>query len=484
MQSQNGVRMLLMWSAVMCELAAHTHAAMAELASLTAEFDELEGWCGDGLRSLPHWLTINAGFAEHTGSELLRVGQALRELPLLRGAFASGQLSFDSVRELTKVATPVDEQLWLDVAVSATGAQLARICRACRRALELDTREHADDQLSRRGLWSHIEDDGMIALRALLLPEEGALVRAALEAAMRANAAAADTEVPVAGQPMLPLAGSPDASAINDGGANNSSNGVPGADAAPDPAEPWAAQRADALVTLCEHALAANGGALVSDPATLPMLVHVDVGVLTCADTDGRRHLEGGPSLSLATIERLGCDASIIAITERDGIPIDVGRKQRIVPRGLRLAVQSRDRTCRFPGCAVPAQRTHAHHIEPWARLGETDRKNIVSLCHFHHRRHHEGVYAIRGNPDAELVFETPEGLPIVPPPRTVAFSSGGNGLRALLADADRLNVDASTPGTPDGTARMDLNYVVSVVLDGVERAHGIEPSVIGGGVC
>ena len=228
-------------------------------------------------------------------------------------------------------------------------------------------------------------------------------------------------------------------------------------------------------MTLCEHALAANGGALVSDPATLPMLVHVDVGVLTGVDPDGRRHVEGGPSLSLATIERLGCDASIIAITERDGIPIDMGRKQRIVPRGLRLAVQSRDRTCRFPGCAVPAQRTHAHHIEHWAHLGETKRENIVSLCHFHHRRHHEGVYAIRGNPDAELIFETPEGRPIVPPPRTVAVSSGGDGLRALLPGANALNIDARTPGTPDGTARMDLDYLVSVVLDGVERARGTD---------
>lgn len=482
----------------LCEIAAHLHAATAQVAGLAADFNELEGWCGDGLRSFAHWLTVNAGFAPHTGSELLRVGQALRELPLIREAFAAGRLSFDSVRELTRVATAADEAVWLDVAVAATGAQLARICKACRRVLDLDSREHADDQLGRRGLWSHVEDDGMISLRALLLPEEGALVLAAVEAAMRANQAvavpdgdaieAAANDGRAGAQPELALNG-PDTvmgdtvpgdampgdsvtPAVDDVSPTNAVRVVSAEDAVPDPAELWPAQRADALVSLCEHVVAVNGGGLAADPATLPMLVHVDVGVLTGSDPDGRRHLDGGPALSLSTIQRLGCDASVITITEHDGIPVDVGRRQRIVPRGLRIAVQNRDQTCRFPACAVPAQRTHAHHLEHWAHDGPTVRDNIVSLCHFHHRRLHDGVFAIRGNPDADLVFETSEGRPIVRPPCEVDRDVGVAGLRAVLADGDKLNIDATTAGTPDMTARMDLGYVVTTVLDGVDDAR------------
>jgi hypothetical protein len=109
------------------------------------------------------------------------------------------------------------------------------------------------------------------------------------------------------------------------------------------------------------------------------MPVHVDVGALTGHDPDGRRHVDGGPVLSASTIRRLGCDATVIAITERDGIPINVGRSRRILPRTLRRAVQGRDRTCRFPGCAVPSQRTHAHHIEHWADGGATDLDNLVN---------------------------------------------------------------------------------------------------------
>ena len=313
----------------LCELAARTHAAMAELSRLAADFNDLEGWVGEGIRSFSHWVTLNAGFAPRTGEELLRVGEALRTLPHIDAAFAAGRLSFDSVRELSRVVTAEDEDLWLAIATTASGAQLARICRACRRVLDLDTPQHDQEQLRRRGVWTHFEDDGMLSLRALLLPEEGALVHAAMETAAR------------------------------EADARPSTAAVP--DAIPDPAhEPWAARRADALVAICEHALARDGGRLLVDPAALPMLVHVDVGVLTGQDAEGRRHLDGGPVLSAATIRRLGCDATVISITERDGIPLDVGRRRRILPRRLRRALQGRGRTCRFPGCAVPSQRTHA----------------------------------------------------------------------------------------------------------------------------
>jgi hypothetical protein len=431
----------------LCELAAHMHAAMAELTRLAAEFHELEGWCGEGVRSFSHWLTINAGFSPHTGDELLRVGQALQTLPRIRAAFGAGQLSFDSVRELSRVATAEDEDVWLEVAAAASGAQLARICRACRRVLDLDTPQHADEQMRRRGVWAHFEDDGMLQLRALLLPEEGALVKAAIEAAVRE--AEADRKI-----------------------AQTAEAAEPAEEAVPDPAdEPWAARRADALVAVCEHALARDGGSLLSDPAALPMLVHVDIGVLAGEDLDGRRHLDGGPALSATTIRRLGCDASVIAITERDGIPINVGRSRRILPRSLRRAVHGRDRTCRFPGRAVPSQKTHAHHIEHWADGGPTDLDNLVSLCHFHHRRLHDGAYQIRSRPDAGVIFERPGGEPILrrPPPVDPGIPRDA-ALRTAIPLGGELCIDAGTAAATDAGAHMDLGYVVSAVLDRVAR--------------
>jgi hypothetical protein len=111
-------------------------------------------------------------------------------LPHIDAAFVAGRLSFDGVRQLSRVATAEDEDLWLDIAASESGAQLARICRACRRVLDLDTPQPDQEQLRRRGVWTHFEDDGMLSLRALLLPEEGALVHAAMEVAVREAKAA------------------------------------------------------------------------------------------------------------------------------------------------------------------------------------------------------------------------------------------------------------------------------------------------------
>jgi hypothetical protein len=135
--------------------------------------------------------------------------------------------------------------------------------------------------------------------------------------------------------------------------------------------------------------------------------------------------------------------------------------------------VQGRDRTCRFPGCAVPAQKTHAHHIDHWADGGPTDLANLVSLCHFHHHRLHDGAYKIRGHPDSSVVFGRPDGRPILRPPRGVDPGiSREKALRTALPDGGELRIDADTARPKDVTARMNFGHVVSAVVDNVTRAR------------
>src|ERR1700730_4072084 len=110
-------------------LAAHINAAHAELARLAADFDDRGLWFGYGIRTCQHWLTINTGVGEHAAVELLRVGHSLDNLPRLREACESGQLSLDKLRLVSRVASAEDEDLWLDMASYASGAQLARIVR-------------------------------------------------------------------------------------------------------------------------------------------------------------------------------------------------------------------------------------------------------------------------------------------------------------------------------------------------------------------
>ena len=54
------------------ELSAHIQAAQAEFAMRLAAFDDGGGWGGAGIRSCPHWLSIEAGLDYHTSADLLR----------------------------------------------------------------------------------------------------------------------------------------------------------------------------------------------------------------------------------------------------------------------------------------------------------------------------------------------------------------------------------------------------------------------------
>jgi hypothetical protein len=225
-------------------------------------------------------------------------------------------------------------------------------------------------------------------------------------------------------------------------------------------------------VAVCDHVLAGGAESLVTSPAARQIVVHVDAGVLTGESSEGRCFVDGGAPLSAAAAQRLGCDAEAICLVERDGLPIDVGRKQRIVPDRLRLALHVRDRFCRFPGCPVPAQRTEAHHLEHWAFGGPTNLDNLLLLCGFHHRRHHDGAYRIRKSAHG-FSFESDDGHVIQPPPRDpVIFDQG---VPALL----RSRHPEITPGTPVsewGGGGMEFGYAVSVIADACAFAEARAP--------
>jgi hypothetical protein len=408
-----------------CEGSAHAHATMAKVARACATFDEIGGWCDGGIRSFAHWLTINTGFDTHTSKELLRVGQALNSLPRIAEAFTAGQLSFDKVRQVTLTATPASDQIMLEIAQGASGDQLARICAALRRIADADAPKQAEDRLSLRGLWTQWDENGMLELKAKLTPEDAAVVQAALESIAGSRPVPAETD-----------------------------------DGVKDPADDrWAARRSDALVAMCDHVLASGTNGLVKSGASTQVVVHVDVGVLTGESPDGRCFVACGSPLSTGAARRLGCDAEVIAVTERDGLPIDVGRKQRLVTDRQRVALHVRDRFCRFPGCAVPAARTEAHHHEHWALGGETNLANLLLLCGFHHRRHHDGAYEIRKTADG-FVFETSDGLPILPP-----------SLDPVVLEPNP-DIGPLTAWSQWGGARMDFDYTVTVIAGACELAE------------
>lgn len=410
--------------ASICVLSAQIHSGTARLATLASEYDTSLRWADAGARTCAHWLTINAGFDLRTSSELVRVGHALDELPQIRAAFAEGRLSFDKVRAVTRVATPDDEAMWLDIALQASGSQLARICRAVRSALDVNDPRRADDELAHRGVRRWWRDDGMLEILAVLPREDGALVMAAIDSVVKdlvnERQHRESVETDTADRPLCE-----------------------------------SVLREDALVRICERYVSAASPEPVVAP-TRQMVIHVDEAVLRSGDASGRSHVEDGPWLSPQSARWLACDADVVTITERDGKPLDVGRASRLITPRLRLALQARDRGCRYPGCGVPPNRTEGHHIRHWLDFGKTDLENLVSLCRFHHRRHHEGKFVIRTLGAGTLVFERTNGTPIVDADPVAA--------QEPLAAPSWIRSD--TPVAAAHGASCNFAYAISVLAD------------------
>ena len=176
------------------------------------------------------------------------------------------------------------------------------------------------------------------------------------------------------------------------------------------PEDPFHARQADALVAICTEAVLGDSGTDAASSSPVQMVVHVDYDVLTGANPSGRGHIENGPALSTAVLRRLGCDATVKTLIERDGVPIAAGREKPTVSPALKLQVRSRDGTCLYPGCAVPATRCEAHHIHHWADGGPTELWNLGSACPGHHDRHHDGEFAIIRTAEGDLDFVTRDG--------------------------------------------------------------------------
>jgi uncharacterized protein DUF222/HNH endonuclease len=235
---------------------------------------------------------------------------------------------------------------------------------------------------------------------------------------------------------------------------------------------PLASRRAGAAVAICEAVV--GGGAPAELAAAGPahrVVVHVDLGVLTGQRPDGRCQVEGGSGISASVARRLGCEAEVAAVIERDGVPLDVRPARRFVRGRKRMAVMARDGGCRYPGCPVKKKYIQVHHIVHWADDHDSDLDNLLALCGFHHRRHHDGAFGITLAEDGRPIFLTPFGRPIAEPHGPPLLKPSREGLRRLLGGkADAIN--AETPVALDHGARFDLGLTTELLHQDCARAR------------
>jgi hypothetical protein len=389
-----------------CTLAAHLAAAMCRWLLLVAEFDARGGWAEWGVNSCAHWLSWRCGIGMTAGREHVRVARMLRGLPLVQEEFASGVLSYSKVRALTRVASEKTEAQLVELARHATGAQLEKLCRQYGRVLEA-TSPNASAMYERQALSTYWDDDGMLVVQGRLTPEDGAALMAALDQA---------------------------------------------AESVPDEMRELGARavRAQALV-----ALATDG-----EPAT-EVIVHVDSETLVSEEIKRQSEISDGPALAPETVRRLGCDAAVVAMIERNGKPLSVGRRTRAIPPALRRALRSRDRGCRFPGC-THSHHLHAHHIQHWARGGPTEIGNLVQLCSYHHQLVHEGGYRVRVKSDTGLEFRRPDGRVISG--RCGARPASGSGI-TTQHQSRRMDIGPDTCRPQSAGDRLDYDIAVEGLI-------------------
>ena len=379
-------------------LCAHINAATNRLLCLLRTYDEEGRW--QGFRSCAHWLSWRTGISIGPAREKMRVARCLATLPRISKALSRGKLSYSKARALTRVATPENEEELLTFADHGTTAHVERLVRNLRRL----TRSEDDqaESAERRHLYLYTADDGNYEIRGRLSPEVGSMLLRALEVAERKLY----REQREAGTHKTTTANQRRADAL----------GL------------WLEEEMKPEVQLVVHSFE-GGGASDGAPGGAA------AGVVT----------EEGVRVSCETSLRLASDAEVVPIRrDRRGCVLDVGRRRRTVDWRLRKALDARDGGCRFPGCGSRL-RTHAHHILPWAKGGDTAMDNLVLLCPLHHRAVHEGGWQVEMDEGGVPRFFNPLGvrMPVAPE----APDIGG-----LLPDGGLAAEDGPTPamnGTP-----------------------------------
>ncbi|KRD14200.1 hypothetical protein ASE48_04055 [Mycobacterium sp. Root265] len=116
----------------------------------------------------------------------------------------------------------------------------------------------------------------------------------------------------------------------------------------------------------------------------------------------------GGP-VSAATAELIACDSTLTSvIVDHSGVPLDVGRSERLFPPHIRKGLAVRDGGCAHPGCGRPVSWCDAHHITPWEHGGTTSLDNGVLLCRLHHTAIHHGGWQVYLGADRHPWFIPP----------------------------------------------------------------------------
>ena len=353
--------------------------------------------------------------ADVTAKTVMAEAGVLAEQPTLAGAMADGRVGLQHGRvligELMGLQPEEAEVVLADVLPRVGARTPAQVRGITRRALiRLWPAAAADRRVQARkrvGVWIHPEPDGLACLRALLPAEDATtLMQALTEQAAARPAAEGDIDSRRIAALLADVLG------------------VPATD--PRPAGDTPRRRG------CR-------GARVVD-VTVPVSV-----ALGLSDAPGELHGYGPIDAELTRLlvtdavlrkvcvdERTGQVLAVASTTHRVRTAAEARQvlldmvahptldndelwQDRYRP-GAALArhVRTRDVSCVFPGCSVPAWRCDLDHRVPWPQ-GSTSPDNLAALSRHHHRAKQAG-WTPSAQPDGSTTWRSPCGRHYVRP--------------------------------------------------------------------
>lgn len=350
-------------------------------------------------RSIRAEFAVALGVSERVVSRELEQAQLLVEdLPCTRAALAAARIRWEAGQVICVIARtlPVDsralfDQRAVEAAVSMTPTQLRRVVARLREELHEEplAGRHSRAQEDRR-VWVTPDVDGMATLCAQL---PAPLVLGAYDRLDRI------------------------ARMLREGDEGDERT--------------LAQLRADALADLlCDGDV--SGTTPVGDgtgvAATFVPGVRAEVRLTFAATTaagldEASPHLDGyGPIPASVARQLAGAATSWTRILTdaHTGTVVSVGRTHRVPPPRMRLHLQLRDQTCRFPGCTRPSATSEIDHTIEWRNGGDTALTNLACLCVAHHHVRHGDRWTYVLHPDGTAAWTTPTGRRVTTRPPTL----------------------------------------------------------------
>ena len=321
-------------------------------------------WRSSGEKSPAHWMASKTGTSVGQAVNVLETAARLTELPQTEQALRSGELSETQAKEIASAAAaaPGKEGDLLKVAAKEDLLTLKERCARVKAATVADESERYSRVHRRRRLRTWTDQEGAFRLDAVLTPDSGAKVMAALEPYRERVFRAARKQ----GR-----------------------------------REPYEAYAADALVEMAENS---GSGSNKPDRMNPKNMVHVfvDHAALVRGHTEDGEMCEiaGVGPVPVATARALAADAWLKVLVS-DGVDIKtVSHPGRTIPARIRTALVARGYVCARPGCGT-RRHLQIDHIKPVEEGGPTELVNLDWLCpHDHYLKTHKG-YVLAGPPEA-----------------------------------------------------------------------------------